>query len=141
MIEFNATLLVCMISFVVFMFIMNIIFYKPISEIINKRENYIKENNLAADSYTQEAKKNTELEEEKLHNARYKCRQVVKSEQEKFHAEADNEIKAAKEKTKENISSAKSQLDNNSQEIKSVLNEQIIDDLAEAIAEKVEIIA
>ena len=48
MFEFNATLIVAMFSFVVFMFIMNAIFYRPILNIIRKRENYVNDNYEAA---------------------------------------------------------------------------------------------
>ncbi len=44
MIEFNATFLVAMLSFVVFILIMNAIFYNPILGIIRKREDYISSN-------------------------------------------------------------------------------------------------
>ena len=39
--EFNATFLISAISFVVFTFIMNAIFYKPLTEIIEEREKFI----------------------------------------------------------------------------------------------------
>ena len=39
--EFNATFLVSAISFIVFTFIMNAIFYKPLTSIIEERENFI----------------------------------------------------------------------------------------------------
>ena len=38
MMEFNATFLIAMLSFVVFIMIMNAIFYNPILSIIRKRE-------------------------------------------------------------------------------------------------------
>ena len=41
MLEFNATFLVSMISFIVFIIIMNAIFYKPILGVIEERENFI----------------------------------------------------------------------------------------------------
>ena len=43
MMEFNATFLIAMLSFVVFIMIMNAIFYNPIC-IIRKREDYINSN-------------------------------------------------------------------------------------------------
>ena len=49
--EFNATFLIATISFIVFVIIMNFIFYKPIEKIVNERENFVDDN------YT-EAKKN-----------------------------------------------------------------------------------
>ena len=65
MIEFNATFIVSMISFVVFIFIMNMIFYKPILTIIRKRENYIKDNYDIANDYFQK----TQLCREKIEAA------------------------------------------------------------------------
>ena len=44
MIEFNATFLVAMLSFVVFIMIMNAIFYRPILNIMRKRDEYINSN-------------------------------------------------------------------------------------------------
>ena len=49
MLEFNATFIIAMISFVVFIFIMNTIFYKPILNIIEERKKLI-------DSYYNDAK-------------------------------------------------------------------------------------
>ena len=44
MVEFNATFLIAMLSFVVFIMIMNAIFYNPILDIMRKREEYINSN-------------------------------------------------------------------------------------------------
>ena len=44
MLEFNATFIVAIISFAVFIVIMNAIFYRPILEIIKKRDDYINSN-------------------------------------------------------------------------------------------------
>ena len=42
--EFNATFIVSIISFVVFVLIMNKIFYVPITKIVEEREKKLKEN-------------------------------------------------------------------------------------------------
>ena len=42
--EFNATFLIAAISFIVFVIIMNFIFYKPIEKIVNERENFVDDN-------------------------------------------------------------------------------------------------
>ena len=46
--EFNATFLVSAISFIVFVFIMNAICYKPIEQIVEQRQKFIDDTNLAA---------------------------------------------------------------------------------------------
>lgn len=52
MIEFNATFIVSIVSFVIFIFIMNYIFYRPILSVIRKREEYIADNNKEAKDLT-----------------------------------------------------------------------------------------
>ena len=42
--EFNATFIFSLISFLVFMWIMNIILYKPIADIVAKRQKYLEDN-------------------------------------------------------------------------------------------------
>ena len=56
--ELNATFLIAAISFIVFVIIMNFIFYKPIEKIVREREKFIDEN-------FDEAKKN-DLTSQKL---------------------------------------------------------------------------
>ena len=57
MIEFNATFLVAMLSFVLFIMIMNAIFYRPVLNIMRKREEYINSNYNEANSNSEEAQK------------------------------------------------------------------------------------
>ena len=53
--EINATILVSAISFIVFIFIMNKILYKPVLEIMEKRQNYIDANKNEADEHHKKA--------------------------------------------------------------------------------------
>lgn len=48
MLEFNATFFIAMISFVIFMIIMNAILYKPLERIVKERRDLIDKNNLKA---------------------------------------------------------------------------------------------
>ena len=56
MIEFNATFLIAMLSFVVFILIMNAIFYQPVLNIIRKRDDYINSNYADSKEILEEAK-------------------------------------------------------------------------------------
>ena len=107
MFEFNATFLIAMISFVVFIIIMNAILYKPILSIINKRENYIDENLNAAK------------------NSKEKAQEIL--------AELTEEAKAT---TQKNIASIKENLHNEEIQTTNALSENI-KLLAESISEKV----
>ena len=57
MIEFNATFLIAMLSFVVFILIMNAIFYQPILNIIRKRDDYIDSNYADSKELLEKARK------------------------------------------------------------------------------------
>ncbi|MBR1461125.1 hypothetical protein IJ596_05785, partial [bacterium] len=73
MFEFNATLIVAMISFVVFMLVMNAVFYRPILEIIRKRDDLVNQNYKEAKELADKAKEinneyQTSLNSEKERN-------------------------------------------------------------------------
>ena len=55
MLEFDATAIVIAISFIVFMLIMNAIFYKPLLKLQDEREDYIENNKQQAQNYQNEA--------------------------------------------------------------------------------------
>ena len=46
--EFNATFIIATISFIVFVFVLNQILYKPMAKIVKMREKYISDNNISA---------------------------------------------------------------------------------------------
>ena len=62
--EFNATFIAALVSFIVFIIIMNWILYKPISDIVEKRKKFIDENN-------NEAKNNSEKSKVILQDTKY----------------------------------------------------------------------
>ena len=68
--EFDATFLISIISFIVFVFIMNKIFYAPILEIMQRRENYVKDNFEQAKQIEQETIKQTEFHNQELEKSR-----------------------------------------------------------------------
>ncbi len=124
MFEFNATLIVAMFSFVVFMFIMNAIFYRPILNIIRKRENYVNDNYEAAKTFETKAEEyNTEYQTKlKIDNAQKKS---FKTTQE------------ANEKAKIEITSNKELIEKNKNELIDNINSNIINNLASDIVRKI----
>ena len=64
--EINATILVSAISFIVFIFIMNKILYKPVLEIMEKRQNYIESNKKEADEHHKKAQIYLRIKTQKL---------------------------------------------------------------------------
>lgn len=87
--EFNATIIVAFISFVVFVIIMNWILYKPIGDIVAKRQNLIDEN-------YNEAKNNSEKSKTILQDRLDKLSKAHKTSQDSY-IEAINKAKDKKE--------------------------------------------
>ena len=136
MIEFNATILICMISFVVFMFIMNVIFYKPILEIVKKRQNYISYNASQTEMFTSQAEEATRSREEKILDAKIVSGQKLKTSLDAFRSEADKLIKSEKDNSKNNILLAKNSLEKEAQSVKLELDKNVIGDIADYMVQK-----
>lgn len=136
MFEFNATFLIAMISFVVFIIIMNAILYKPILSIINKRENYIDENLNAAKNSKEKAQGILAEKETKLAESSLQARQIVSERVQQENDKAKKLTEEAKATTQKNIASIKENLHNEEIQTTNALSENI-KLLAESISEKV----
>ena len=77
--EINATILVSAISFIVFIFIMNKILYKPVLEIMEKRQNYIDANKNEADEHHKKAQQLLVDNDARVAEAQRTSRDIVAS--------------------------------------------------------------
>ena len=64
--EFDATFIFAAVSFIVFVFIMNKIFYAPVLKIMKERQIYVEKNYISAKQTEEETKKQSLLEMEKV---------------------------------------------------------------------------
>lgn len=134
--EFNATFLVSAISFIVFVFVMNTIFYKPLEKIISEREKLVSDTlNEARDSIAERERLLVERET-KLQNATDECKQLVAKSVEKANLKAKELTNDAKVKSVQKISDEKDVLNEQKQQAKEVLDNKI-KDLANEIVAKV----
>ena len=72
--EFNATFLASIISFLVFVFLMNKILYSPMEKIVKERQKFIDENFNSADENYKKADGLEHQREEKLVGAKNEAR-------------------------------------------------------------------
>ncbi len=134
--EFNATFIVSIISFIIFTLLMNEILYKPITKIVEEREHVINDNYECANASKDKTTAIYTDRDEKLAKTAASNRQLTA---EKL-AEANN---IAKNKTNEAKQNSAAQIDSAKQEIQSkseVLNNEVkgrINELAESISAKV----
>ena len=108
--EFNATFLICAISFIVFVFIMNQILYKPVAKIVSEREEYIKNNEQKASDARNEADVLIKDREEKIQNANKEAGKLIFDKSNSAKEEKANLINNAQATFKENIENNKNLL-------------------------------
>lgn len=136
MMEFNATFLIAMLSFVVFIMIMNAIFYNPILGIIRKREDYINSNYEDAKRFDNSAQEFKTTRDAKLEQVQEKCRHEFKTVVDAAQSEATDKINAAKENSKLAIQGKKNELLDKEQTLKNQIKNTVVKDLASSIATK-----
>ena len=133
MIEFNATFIVAMLSFAVFILIMNAIFYNPILNMIRTREEYINSNYEDSKKLEASAEEFKQTHAQKIKETQDKCRQEFKEHINEVQTIATSEIRNARENSKMEIQNRKDKL----YEKESVLNKELKDSVAKNLAQEI----
>lgn len=120
--EFNATFLISIVSFILFVIIMNFIFYKPIEKIVDEREKFVNGNFDEAQKNNLNSEKLTKEREQKLEEANFKGKTIMdeKSEEAKKNkssmiSEAQHNVSKDIHNNQENLKQA---FDNTKQALK-----------------------
>ncbi len=136
MIEFNATFLVAMLSFVVFIMIMNAIFYRPILNIMRKRDEYINSNYDEAKELSEQAEKLDIKKAETIQQTQNECRTEIKNVVENAQGLASKNVQDARTEVKNEIQFKKDSLVRESEALEGVLKSSVVTDLASSITSK-----
>ena len=134
--EFNGTFLATIITFIVFVLLMNIILYKPVLTIMEKRKTVIDENYKLAEENKAKA---SELEQEKnikLAEAKEDAKSQYNDILTEFKTQRADIVASAQNTAREDVERSKIELENVSNEVKSQLKGSMRD-LANDIVEKV----
>lgn len=137
MIEFNATFLVAMLSFVLFILIMNAIFYRPILNIIRKREDYIASNQEAVQKFEQKAEELTQEHKNNIEKKQAQCRTKFKETISAEQSKSGEKIKKAREASKNEILKQKDILMEEEKNLRTELKNTVVSALASDITQKV----
>ena len=133
--EFNATFLVTIISFIVFVYLMNKILYSPIQKIVVERENFVNSNLTEAESNNNKAQKLSEDRANKIAGARNDARLVYIDSLNGYKKQKDDFIHNTQEEVNQELIEAYQGLENLSNETKEGLKAKMTD-LANDIVEK-----
>ena len=134
--EFNATFLVSIISFLVFMKIMNAIFYVPLTTLIEERENIVNKNFEDARQANIEVENLIKNKEEQLAQAAKDSRQILIDKTNEANSNYHNKINEAKTNSTQRVIELKNELTKSEIEAKEILNSHV-DLLAQSIVDKV----
>lgn len=125
--EFDATFIFAAISFIIFVFIMNIILYAPVLKIIKQRQDYVEENFSKAQETDMEFKKQSLYRNSELEKTRNKAQSLVAEKSQELKVERYNKISEYKEERYENISKERDSLRQSALDAKEVLKDKVVD--------------
>ncbi len=138
MFDFDATLPVMALQFLLLAALLNVIFYKPLTKALDDRENYIRTNNLEAKERLAKAERLTKDYELQLADARRQAQSVVAQAQAEAQkitaekvAEAEKEAQAQREQVAQEIDQQKQEALRSLEQQIDALSRQIIDKLLE----------
>ncbi len=136
MLEFDGTLIVIAISFVIFILVMQKIFYGPISQVRKSRSKYIEGNNKAAEESLNEVKRVESFREEQLLDAKRKSKKIVATSNQNANAKRFELLQEAEEKAQKFIVKEKAKIENSKEKAKKELEQEALV-LAQLISTKI----
>ena len=137
MIEFNATFIVSIVSFVVFIFIMNLIFYKPVLSVIKKREEYIIDNNNEAKSLTRRTNEALQEIESAVSQEKALCSKKAAMTIEKLRQNAQDRINTNRIAANKKISNGKSVISEAEAAIADEIDREQVEGLSDFLFEEI----
>jgi F-type H+-transporting ATPase subunit b len=125
----NATLLIFVISFFIFMFLLNEWFLKPVGEVIDKRKRMIASNLEAAKAARDEAKSSTDNYKLQLAKNREEAQAIITAAVTEAQATRNKELGGIKEQGRKRLDESRGQL----QGEKKVLLESLVTEEAQLV--------
>ncbi len=136
MFDFNATLPLMALQFLLLAALLNAIFYKPLTKALDDRDNYIRDNQLGAAERLAQAERLTKEYEQQLADARRQSQAIIAAAQAEAQkitasriAEAQQEAQAQREQAYREIEEQKQQALSSLEQQVDALSRQILDKL------------
>lgn len=127
MIEFDGTILVAIISFIIFAIIMNKIFYTPMRKIVDERNSFIDSNISEAVHNKEKSQAILDDKESKLKSARKDARDIINSGVEKANSIKSDSISNALKASRDKIEQEKEKLKAEEGEARNVLKDSVFE--------------
>lgn len=141
MFDFDATLPVMALQFVLLTFLLNAVFFKPISKTIDERDGYIRDNKASTAEYLEAAEKLAKQYEQELASSRKQAQQLIAQAQTEAKEVVDKQVAQAQAEAQQQREQVQKELDQQKAEAfqalapqVDVLSQQILDKLLGAHA-------
>ena len=134
--DFNATLPVTAVQILLLMTILDFLFYKPVSKVLNERDEYIRLNLTKASEILSKAESLTKQYELDLSQERRNAQTIISSAQEKAQDIVTIEITQTQKDTQQVVSEAIIQLNTQKEKVLKALESQVVV-LSEKIKDKI----
>lgn len=134
--EFDATFLIALLSFIVFIFIMNKIFYAPVLKIMQERQSFVEQNYDSAKTTKNEIKNKSEYINSELEKSRNEARNMIAENSQNLKIQKSKKISEYKENLYNSITEQKDTLRNSAISAKEILKDNVVD-LAKEISQKI----
>jgi F-type H+-transporting ATPase subunit b len=123
--DFNATLPLMAIQILLLMLILNLLFYKPIGQILDERDEYIRRQLTQASEILTKAEEITKQYEIDLAQERREAQSIISSAQKAAQEIVALEIKQAQKDTEQLVNEATNQLNSQKEKALKALEEQV----------------
>ena len=134
--EFDATFIIATISVIVFVLIMNRIFYAPILKIMQERQNLVEENYSSAKATKLETQKEIDYRNSELEKSREEARTVISENLQALKTQRSKKIDEYKDEFYGNVAKERDNLKQSAIEAKETLKDNVVD-IAKEISEKI----
>ncbi len=125
MFDFDLTLPLMMAQFVALVYVMNIVFYKPLTKVITDREDYVRSNTTGAKEQLDQANKLAEQYEQELADTRRQSQSTIASAQEEAQQIAQQEIAEVQKQIQAELQQAQQELEQQKQSAFQTLEGQV----------------
>ncbi|NEP11529.1 MAG: F0F1 ATP synthase subunit B' [Symploca sp. SIO2C1] len=135
MFDFDATLPLMAVQFLLLAAVLNAIFYKPLTKVIDERANYIRTNEAEAQERLSKAEQLANQYEQQLGEARRQSQAIIESAQADAKKIATQKIAEAEQEAQAQREAAQKEIEQQKQQAMSSLEQQV-DALTRQILEK-----
>ncbi len=123
--DFNATLPLMMLQFLILMLLLNYQFYKPVANVLDERADYIRNSLTTASAYLLKANELTQKYEEALSDSRKRAQETIKTSQKEAQDIVAVNIREAQKEAEKLVYEASEQLNAQKEHALKTLESQV----------------